>query len=358
MRNAGTDAGITSLNVQNGYRLRHRLHFGAGRQPRGHVQGRPSTPATSRGSPTATATTTPAMSTPASSTSPGHSHYCGNMGGGFPQYTTWKFQHAQAWSDTATGDILQRQSRLPELARQGAGAGDGQLAAGHGNRQCDRPVPGRLERHRQRRLRGVRRRVPERERHCPARTGPLRQTADGDPEAGSAIREQLVQPRRWSPSSASSVRVSWPAGFDRDSYALTYKVIRNGSFASPVYTTSANSNWWTTPSLGFVDTGLTPGQTYSYQVVVNDSDGNTVYGATASVTHADDVRAEQRLRQLGARQRRADLLADERGQRHEHHRPGRLGRRVDRHRRHRRHRRQRSELGRRRSGDRRLRGAR
>ena len=36
----------------------------------------------------------------------GHAHYCGNMGGGFPQYSTWKFQHAQAWTDTQTGDIL------------------------------------------------------------------------------------------------------------------------------------------------------------------------------------------------------------------------------------------------------------
>ena len=36
----------------------------------------------------------------------GHSHYCGNMGGGFPQYSQWRFQHAAAWSDTVTGDIL------------------------------------------------------------------------------------------------------------------------------------------------------------------------------------------------------------------------------------------------------------
>ena len=34
------------------------------------------------------------------------------------------------------------------------------------------------------------------------------------------------------------------------------------------------------PSLGFVDTGLTPGQTYSYRIVVRDSDNHVVNGAT------------------------------------------------------------------------------
>ena len=36
----------------------------------------------------------------------GHAHYCGNMGGGHPQYSTWRFQNAQAWTDAAGGEIL------------------------------------------------------------------------------------------------------------------------------------------------------------------------------------------------------------------------------------------------------------
>ena len=35
-----------------------------------------------------------------------HSHYCGNEGDGAPQYEQWRFQHAMAWSDTTTGEVL------------------------------------------------------------------------------------------------------------------------------------------------------------------------------------------------------------------------------------------------------------
>ena len=63
----------------------------------------------------------------------------------------------------------------------------------------------------------------------------------------------------------------------------------------------ANSNWWTTPSLGFVDTGLAPGATYGYRIVVRDVDNHVVNGATSNVTmpatvptnpYADRVRAD------------------------------------------------------------------
>ena len=39
-----------------------------------------------------------------------------------------------------------------------------------------------------------------------------------------------------------------------------------------------------TPPLGFTDTGLTPGATYTYQVTASDPFGNTAVGATASIT--------------------------------------------------------------------------
>ena len=73
--------------------------------------------------------------------------------------------------------------------------------------------------------------------------------------------------------------MSWPAGYDRDSRVLTYRVTRNGT---TVHTTSAASNWWTLPTLGFVDSGL-PNGSHSYQLVVSDSDGNQVFGGSASV---------------------------------------------------------------------------
>ena len=62
------------------------------------------------------------------------------------------------------------------------------------------------------------------------------------------------------PTSSSTLRVSWLAGYDRDDYQLTYRVVRDGATGTPRYTTSAGSSWWSLPALGFVDTGLTPGR--------------------------------------------------------------------------------------------------
>ena len=97
--------------------------------------------------------------------------------------------------------------------------------------------------------------------------------------------------------------------------------IRNGAIGSPRYTTTANSNWWTLPALGFVDTGLTPGATYSYQLVVNDPDGNTVFGGHGR-SPCRPRRRRHTLRAVGARQRRPDLLADERDLGPDRQRPG------------------------------------
>ena len=36
----------------------------------------------------------------------GHSHFCGSLGGGFPQFPAWRYQYAQAWSDAPAGEVL------------------------------------------------------------------------------------------------------------------------------------------------------------------------------------------------------------------------------------------------------------
>jgi PKD repeat protein len=109
-------------------------------------------------------------------------------------------------------------------------------------------------------------------------TKPLAPSREGPRFVDNAIVPTLVA------TSATSVRVSFPAGFDRDNRNLRYRVIRDGAFGTPVYDTSADSNWWTLPQMGFVDTGLAAGSTHSYQVRINDPDGNEVIGASASVT--------------------------------------------------------------------------
>ena len=62
-----------------------------------------------------------------------------------------------------------------------------------------------------------------------------------------------------------TARITWPANYDRDNANLTYEVIRNGDTTTPVYTTTDMSNFCTRPTMNFVDTGLTPGATYTYR---------------------------------------------------------------------------------------------
>ena len=64
---------------------------------------------------------------------------------------------------------------------------------------------------------------------------------------------------------------------------LTYAVTRVGT-ATPIYTTTATSQFWNRPALSTTDTGLTPGQTYRYRVSATDPDGNTVTSEIVSVT--------------------------------------------------------------------------
>ena len=81
--------------------------------------------------------------------------------------------------------------------------------------------------------------------------------------------------------SSGSVRVSWSTDWDRDDKTLTYTVQRNGS---TVYTTTADGQFWNLPTLGFIDTGLSPGTTYSYQVRVSDPNGNVTWSNSSSIT--------------------------------------------------------------------------
>jgi PKD repeat protein len=210
----------------------------------------------------------------------GHAHYCGNVGGGFPQYAQWKYQHSQAWADGVTGDILNepfgdpnwhgRQVSPAMLAwtpEWAMGTFTGQYQAGwHITGNADYLVVGG---------------------EFPAVNGQAQQglvrfarraispKAQGPRFLNNKLIPTLV------PTSPTSVRVSWLAGFDRDDLTLTYQVYRNWKL---IHTTSAASAWWNTPSLGFVDTGLPPGSTQNYSVVALDPDGHTVWGQSTPVT--------------------------------------------------------------------------
>ena len=284
VRNAREDAGVGSLIVQNNAVYGTSWHFGPGGNLEGTLQApaAPPMPRTSPGLPTATATCTPASSATAIVYTVGHPHYCGNMGGGYPQYSTWKFQHAQAWSDTATGEILNdvhgypnwhglepgpaMVSWTPDLA---IGTFTGQGQAGwtiSGN--SDYVVYG-----------GEFPRVNQVDQQGLVRFArrPISPGTEGPRFATSPWVPTLV------PTSTTSLRVSWPTAYDRDDMTLTYEAIRVG-VGTPRATLIANSQWWNTPRIGFTDTGLTPGATYSYRLVVRDPGGNTVNGGTVSIT--------------------------------------------------------------------------
>ena len=80
-----------------------------------------------------------------------------------------------------------------------------------------------------------------------------------------------------------TVRVAWRANWDRDNEQLTYQVIRNGDIANPIYQTTWLSSEWNRPDMGFLDTGLVPGTTYTYRVFAHDPWGNEVRSDTVTV---------------------------------------------------------------------------
>ena len=289
VRNAGEDSGVASLVVQNGFVYGTAWHFGPG----GNLEGVFKAPIDGAGDSTDVAWVTDCHGDFYSSHlssgvvyTAGHSHYCGNMGGGFPQYSTWKFQHAQAWSDTQTGDILNdvhgypnwrgqepgpaMVNWLPDLA---IGSFTGQYQAGWnvtGTSNGDYVVYGGEFP----RVNGV------------GQQGLVRfakRSLAGNPKAEGPRFDTTPFVPTLVPTSTTALRVSWPAGWDRDDRTLTYRAYRTG-VATPRHQVDANSQWWNLPQLGFTDTGLTPGATYTYRIMVNDPGGNTVNGSSVSVT--------------------------------------------------------------------------
>ncbi len=295
VRNAGKDAGISSLRVQNGFVYGTSWHFGPG----GNLEGTFKAPTDGASDSTDVAWVTDCHGDVYSSFvstgivyTAGHAHYCGNMGGGFPQYSAWKFQHAQAWSDTQTGDILNDVHGYPNwhlgtppagvepapamvnwLPDMAIGSFTGQYQAGWtvaGTSNGDYlAYGGEFPRVNGVAQQGLARFAKRSLAGTPKAEGPR---FDATPFVPTLI-----------PASTTAVRVSWPAGYDRDDRTLTYRAYRTG-VATPRHQVDANSQWWNLPQLGFTDTGLTPGTTYTYRIVANDPAGNTVNGSSVSVT--------------------------------------------------------------------------
>jgi PKD repeat protein len=92
-----------------------------------------------------------------------------------------------------------------------------------------------------------------------------------------------LTPNATSPASGQA-RVSWTATYDQDNVNLTYKLVRDGNTASPVYQVNQISKFWIRPAMSFTESGLVPGSAHSYRLYVTDPDGNQVSRLGNTVT--------------------------------------------------------------------------
>jgi PKD repeat protein len=82
---------------------------------------------------------------------------------------------------------------------------------------------------------------------------------------------------------AGRVRVTFPANLDRDDGVLTYDILRDGA---TVHTVSKLSTFYDQPAVSFLDTGVTPSQSYTYRVRARDPWGNAQVSNLYPVTVA------------------------------------------------------------------------
>jgi PKD repeat protein len=213
----------------------------------------------------------------------GHAHYCGNMGG-FPQTNPWTFHHSLAMTSVATHTLQNDPLGYPSFGGQpsptllnwfpdyvtGTFTGQGQAGWSITGNTDYVVVGGEFPQVNASAQQGLVRFAVR--SIAPNQQGPRVTGSNFVPSVASLA--------------AGTVRAAWQANWDRDNELLTYKLVRDGNLAAPVYQTTMRSTFWTRPSMGFRDTGLTPGQTYRYRLYVNDPLGNTVAGDNVTVTVA------------------------------------------------------------------------
>jgi PKD repeat protein len=215
----------------------------------------------------------------------GHAHMCSNVGS-FPETTpppSRVFHHALSWTANATGTLLHnpiapytdwygtpspsQYNWYPDLDT-GTFTGQSQAAWNvTGNSQYVL-LGGEFPK-----VNGI------------AQQGIVRFAVPGiAPSKGGPRLTAAAFVPRLLPISTTSVRVSFAANYDRDDTTLAYRVYRDDNLATPVYTTSVTAPLWNLPTISFVDTGLTPGQTYNYKIWANDPANNVDKGVDVAVT--------------------------------------------------------------------------
>lgn len=284
IRNGGTDASINSLATDGTYVYGTGYVFGAGGNLEGTFKanwnsGELEWVEDCHGDSYSVAPGTDVVYTA------GHAHYCGNVGG-FPQTEPWTFYRAVAFTKATTGTLTAdpygyynfNGTPSPSLVNWFPSFNTGK-ASGSGQGPWDVVVAGDYVLY-----------------------GGEFTTVNGKGQQGLVrFAKKEIAPNddgprltgtNFVPSLASfstgTVRVAWQANHDRDNSLLTYDVIRNNQTATPVYTTQASSTFYKRPLMSFLDTGLTPGQTYTYRIRATDPFGNSTMGTQVSVTVSAD----------------------------------------------------------------------
>lgn len=213
-----------------------------------------------------------------------HAHFCGNIGA-FPQTTPWSYYRALAFTTNATQTITKNTlagyadfagkpapTQLNWYPRIAAGTFTGQNQGAWSIAGNDRylTIGGEFPT-----VNGV------------AQQGlvrfAIREAAPN--KVGPQYTAEALTPTVQA-TGPGTVRVTWTTTYDNDNEALTYRIVRNGNTASPVYTTTINGRFWQTKQTSFTDLGL-PAGTYTYRVYVSDPLGNVVPGpVSAAVTVA------------------------------------------------------------------------
>lgn len=214
----------------------------------------------------------------------GHAHYCGNIDS-FPQTEPWTFYRGMAFSKEPTGTISRdpygyknwagnpRSSALNFFPSINLGSFTGQFQgpwdvtanaqyAVYGGEFTS--------------VNGVQQQGLV--RFAVASIAPNR---DGPRLSGANLVPTMSSP------AAGTIALSWTANWDRDNENLTYQLIRDGRTASPIYVTTQDSRFYERPTMTYLDTGLTPGQTYTYRLRAIDPFGNSGWGSTVSYTASD-----------------------------------------------------------------------
>ncbi|WP_255559633.1 PKD domain-containing protein [Mumia sp. zg.B17] len=210
----------------------------------------------------------------------GHKHYCGNIGG-FAQTEPWDFYQATALSKQATGVVSRDTMGYPSFHNNpsptlldwfptidvGSFTGQSQAAWSVTGNDDYMVYGGEFPKVNNVAQQGLVRFAKR--SLAPNNVGP---------SASPSLTPTVTS------KAPGTAQVSWQAATDPDSGSLTYRVYRNGNTTTPVYEVTQGSNFYHRPTLTFVDTGLTAGQTSTYRVRVTDPDNNVSWSGNGSTS--------------------------------------------------------------------------